>query len=94
MQYAPKQKFYLTDGDRELWPIPPIEEEIELIRLYGAQTLALTLNSSNISKIELHAEKKSLSKRLGLPVVCPREEGLDEIVPLVKEFIKLQTAND
>ena len=92
MQYAPKQKFYLTDGDRGLWPIPPIEEEIELIRLYGAQTLALTLNSSNISKMELHAEKKSLSERLGLPVVCPREEGLDELVPLVKEFIKRQTS--
>ena len=26
LQYAPKQKYYQTDDDRKLWPMPPIEE--------------------------------------------------------------------
>lgn len=90
LQYAPKQKYYQTDDDRELWPMPPIEEELELIRLYGAQTLAVTLNGSGLTKTELQAEQKILEKRLGLPVVCPKEEGMGRIVPVVKEFLKFE----
>ncbi len=90
LQCMPKQKYYLTDYERELWPMPPIEEELELIRLYGAQTLAVTLNSSDLTKRELQAEQKNLEERLGLPVVCPKEEGMGRLVPVVQEFLKLQ----
>ena len=93
LQYAPKQKFYLADDDRELWPMPPIEEELELIRLYGSETLALTLNSFNLTKTELKTEQKNLETGLGLPVVCPMEEGMERLVPVVQEFIALQRAN-
>ena len=93
LQYAPKRKFYLADDDRELWPMPPIEEELELIRLYGSETLALTLNSFNLTKTELKTEQKNLETGLGLPVVCPMEEGMERLVPVVQEFIALQRAN-
>ena len=94
MQYAPKQKYYQTDDDQELWPMPPIEEELELIRLYGSQTLALTLNGSELTKSELQAEQKNLEKRLGLPVVCPKEEGMGRLVLVVKEFLKFEAAKN
>ena len=94
LQYAPKQKYYQTDDDRELWPMPPIEEELELIRLYGAQTLAVTLNGSELTKTELQAEQKNLEKRLGLPVVCPKEEGMGRLVPAVQEFLKFEASKN
>ena len=93
LQYAPKQKFYLADDARELWSMPPIEEELELIRLYGSETLALTLNRFNLTKTELKTEQKNLETGLGLPVVCPMEEGMERLVPVVQEFIALQRAN-
>ena len=92
LQYAPKQKYYLTDDDRELWPMPPIEEELDLIRLYGAETLAVTMNGSDLTETELQTEKKILEDRLGIPVVCPKEEGMGRLVPVVQEFINLQRA--
>ena len=89
LQYAPKQKYYLADDGRELWLIPPIEEELELIRLYGAKILAITLNSLNLTMEELYLEQKSLEDRLGFPVVCPKEDGIGRIVPIVEEFVNL-----
>ena len=94
LQYAPKQKYYLTDDDRELWPMPPIEEELDLIRLYGAETLAVTMNGSDLTETELQTEKKILEDRLGIPVVCPKEEGMGRLVPVVQEFINLQRAKN
>jgi uncharacterized NAD-dependent epimerase/dehydratase family protein len=94
LQYAPKQKYYQTDDDRKLWPMPPIEEELELIRLYGAQTLAVTLNGSELTKTELHVEQKNLEIRLGLPVVCPKEEGMGKLVPVVQEFLKFEATKN
>lgn len=91
IQYAPKQKYFLADDEREHWPIPPIEEELELIHLYGSKTLAVTLNSYNLTKTELQSEQNKLEGRLGLPVLCPIEEGMGRLVPVVKQFITEQT---
>ena len=67
--------------------MPPIEEEFELIRLYGSQTLAITLNSYELTKKELESEQQKLEERLGLPAVCPMEEGMERLVPVVQDFI-------
>ena len=93
IQCAPKQKYFLADEERELWTIPPIEEELELIRLYGSKTLAVTLNSYNLTKTELHSEQKNLETRLGVPVICPKEDGMGRLLPVVKEFIAEQKFN-
>jgi len=74
--------------------MPPIEEELELIRLYGAETLAVTLNSSNLTENELRTEQKNLEDRLGIPVVCPKEDGMERLVPVVQEFLNLQKATN
>lgn len=91
LQYAPKQKYFLADNNRKLLPIPPIEEEMELIRLYGAQPLAVTLNSSNLSIKELFKEQKKLENLLGVPVVSPMEHGMGEIIPIVKDYVETQS---
>tara|TARA_B100000700_G_C14991906_1_gene831742 strand:+ start:172 stop:1269 length:1098 start_codon:yes stop_codon:yes gene_type:complete len=91
LQYSPKQKYFLADYDRKIFPIPPIEEELELIRLYGAQTLAITLNSQNLSKNELYSEQKKIENLLGIPVLCPKEDGMKKILPIVREYLKSQS---
>jgi len=93
LQYAPKQKYYLTDDDRKLWPMPPIEEELELIRLYGSKTLAITLNGFELTQKELLSEQRKLTERIGLPVICPLEEGMERLVPVVQEFINIERKN-
>ena len=93
IQCAPNQKYFLADDERKLWLIPPIEEEIELIRLYGSKTLAVTLNSENLTKTELHSEQKSLENRLGIPVISPKEDGMEPLLPGVKKFIDEQKYN-
>jgi len=90
LQYAPRQKYFLADDKRILLPIPPIEEEMELIRLYGAQTIAVTLNSLNLSLKELYTEQKKLENHLGIPVICPREDGMEKIIPIVKDYLQSQ----
>ena len=44
----------------------------------------------NLTKNELHSEQKNLETRLGLPVVCPKEDGMGRLIPVVKEFIDEQ----
>ena len=83
----------MADDERELWPIPPIEEELELIRLYGSKTLAVTLNSHNLTNKELYSEQKNLETQLGVPVICPMEDGMASLIPVVKEFIAEQKLN-
>jgi uncharacterized NAD-dependent epimerase/dehydratase family protein len=68
--------------------IPPIEEEIELIRLLGARTLAVTLNGMHCSPEQLIEAQESLTKQLQLPVIRPLEEGVGELVTLMQDYIK------
>ncbi len=85
LQHAPGRKdFKGLPG----WPIPPIEEEIQLIGLYGAKVLAITLNGEKLSKDALIDEQKKLEKQLKLPVVRPVEEGADALLPVVRQYLK------
>lgn len=86
LQHAPARRYY--EGLEELgFEIPPIPDEIALIRTYGARTLAVTLNGEHMAPDALRAEKARLSAEIGLPVVLPLEEGVDALVPVVRTFL-------
>ncbi len=86
LQHAPGRRHF--HGFEELGcRIPPVCEEIQLIRLLGARTLALTLNGENLEPDELRAEATRLGERLGIPVVLPLEEGVDALIPLIEQYI-------
>ena len=68
-------------------PMPDVQGDLDLIRLYGARTLALTLSSEGLDLAELEDIRIAHQKRLGLPVFLPKENGLDEIVPLISQFL-------
>lgn len=91
LQHAPGRLHF--DGHEDQgYQIPPVEEEIALIRLLGAEVLALTLNGQGLSAAELVEARKQLEKRLGLPVVCPLEEGMDTLIPVIRAFMAVEQA--
>ena len=64
-----------------------MKDEIELIRMYGAQTLAVTLNDEGGTREELVDYRQRLSQQLRLPVVCPLHEGTEGLLPVIRRFI-------
>jgi uncharacterized NAD-dependent epimerase/dehydratase family protein len=87
LQHAPARVFFEGFEEEEL-RIPPIEEEIELLRLLGARTLGLALNGRDLTAEELHRERARLEHELSLPVGLPLEEGVEPLVPVIREFLR------
>lgn len=84
--HAPKRKYY---DHMEAWgPIPPIETEIALIRQYGAEVLAVALNTEDCTPEEALQFQKELSAALNLPVMLPLEQGVDRIIPLIQNLLQ------
>lgn len=85
LQHAPEREFFDGLEDRKC-RIPPLEEEIQLIKLYGAEIIGISLQGGQVSE-EKQAYRKALQDRLGVPVAYPLAEGVDELVAAVREYI-------
>lgn len=83
--HAPKREYY--EHIPSWGPIPDLESEIELIRLYGSRVIAIALNTEDCTRDEAFALKQQFSERFNLPVILPLEEGCDAIIPIIKELI-------
>ncbi|MGH9369102.1 MAG: DUF1611 domain-containing protein, partial [Thermoanaerobaculia bacterium] len=91
LQHAPGRHFF--DGLEERGcVVPPLEEEIQLVRLYGARTLALALNGEGLAPEALSAERDRLESRLRVPVALPLEEGVGRLLPAIREFLEQERA--
>jgi uncharacterized NAD-dependent epimerase/dehydratase family protein len=86
LQHAPFRKYY-EDLEHLNCLMPDVKDEIELIRMYGAQTLAVTLNDEGGTREELAEYRQILSEQLQLPVVCPLHEGTEGLLPDIRRFI-------
>jgi uncharacterized NAD-dependent epimerase/dehydratase family protein len=91
LQHAPGRVFFNGHEDQGC-RIPPVEEEIELIRLLGARTLALALNGESLTAEELREKRRDLERRLGIPASLPLEEGVDSLVPEIRGFLEEETS--
>jgi uncharacterized NAD-dependent epimerase/dehydratase family protein len=87
LQHAPGRRYY-QGFEHTQAQIPSLKSEIALIRMYGAQTLAVTLNTSGLDKRQILRYKIQYEDELGIPVVLPLEEGVDTIIPLIKTLAK------
>lgn len=83
LQHAPGRTCY----DSTDTPIPPISSEIELIGFYGAKVLAVTLNEENMSDADIEEYRRETEVKLGIPVVRPLKEGVDRLIPVIREFM-------
>lgn len=91
LQHAPGREFF--EGYAELGlHIPPLEEEIRLIELYGARVLAVTLQGERLDAAGLARSQRELAARLDIPVVRPLEEGVDGLVPIVRRLVREERA--
>jgi uncharacterized NAD-dependent epimerase/dehydratase family protein len=86
LQHAPDRVYY-AGLEAQGFRLPPLREEIALLRMYGAKTLAVTLNTAGLNAEEAADFRNQYEQELGIPVLLPLEEGVDRIIPLVRELI-------
>jgi uncharacterized NAD-dependent epimerase/dehydratase family protein len=86
LQHGPARKRY---KDMEFYPaeIPSPKEEVELIKMYGASTVAITLNSEKLTKDEIRRYAAQTENELNIPVVLPLEEGMQRLIPVFENLI-------
>ncbi|AKQ45285.1 protein often near L-alanine-DL-glutamate epimerase (cell wall recycling) [Rufibacter radiotolerans] len=90
LQHAPA-RVYFDDNEELGIKIPPVSTEIQLIELYGAKVLAVTLNTAGLTLEQAREYQRQYAAELGLPVVLPLEDGVGRIVDLVKEVLEKET---
>jgi len=91
LQHNPSRKQY---KDMEYYPayLPDLKDEVELIKIYGAPTVAITLNSSKMTEKEVRNAASKYEEELGIPVILPLEDGVESLVPLFEKMIKKSLA--
>jgi uncharacterized NAD-dependent epimerase/dehydratase family protein len=91
--HAPVREIF--DGSEELpgggWPMPPLSEELELIRLYGAETLAIAINAEGLDKEAAARHRASIERETGLPTFLPMGETLDGLVDRIVERVLVRS---
>jgi len=76
------------DGlEQSAGPLPTVQQEMDLIRAYGAETLAVCLNGEEGTADELRAHQERLAAELAIPVIRPLEEGLGALLPKIQGII-------
>lgn len=90
LQHAPARKYFIDLEDLGC-QVPSLEDEVKLIASYGAETLAVTLNEEGWDPTEILDYQQHLSEKLSIPVVRPLADGLESLVPVIREFMGKST---
>lgn len=90
LQHAPARSHF-EDFEELGYLMPSVASEIELIGLYGARTLAVTLNDEHTTPETLSRERRRLEDELGIPVVTPLQEGVERLVPVVRGYLQAES---
>jgi uncharacterized NAD-dependent epimerase/dehydratase family protein len=84
--HAPKRKHY---EHTPLWgAIHDVPSEIALIKMYGAEVIALALNTEDCSKDEALAFQQEYAAVLKIPVLLPLQQGVEKVIPIIQGSIK------
>ncbi|HMJ69996.1 MAG TPA: DUF1611 domain-containing protein [Cyclobacteriaceae bacterium] len=86
LQHNPPRKHYKDLHYPALIPQP--KDEIALIKLYGAKTVAVTINTAKMTTKAARATAAKYKKQLGIPAILPLEDGVDALVPVFKKLIE------
>ncbi len=82
LQIAPEREFFEGYENLKAY-LPSAREEIELIRQYGSEVLALTLYNQNLTPELIADHSRRLEDELHIPVVTPLEDGVDELFNVI-----------
>ncbi|MEE2713632.1 MAG: DUF1611 domain-containing protein [Planctomycetota bacterium] len=86
LQHVPGRKHF-EDLENVPCPLPPVDEEVALIRAYGTEVIAVTLNGRGLLPKDLQARRGALEDALGLPVILPLEGGMERLVACVRDWL-------
>ena len=86
LQHAPGREFFEGYEEQGL-RLPPVKDEMALIEFYGARTLAVALHGEGLDTEALRTHQATLRTELGIPIVMPLEDGVAELVTVVRQFI-------
>lgn len=85
LQIAPEREFF--EGYEHLKAhLPTAKEEIELIRSYGSEVLAVTIYNQTLDPDIIEDHARQLESSLGIPVVTPLKDGVDELFGVIHEY--------
>jgi len=92
LQHNPARKHY---KDMDYYPalVAQPEEEIALIKIYGAPTVALTINTAKMTEAEARDYALQAQEKLKIPVILPLEDGVDSLVPVFEAMIRKSAVN-
>lgn len=91
LQHAPGREHF-EDLDTLGCRIPPLAEEIALIRLLGAEVWALTLNQEGLTGEQAEEARRRLQAELRLPVLLPLVDDLAGLVEVIRARVAAATA--
>jgi len=77
--FSPARKYF--DDDAHWGAIPSVESEMEIIRLLGAEVIALALHTAGCTPEEALHWQAQYSSRLSIPVLLPVEQGVEPLLP-------------
>jgi uncharacterized NAD-dependent epimerase/dehydratase family protein len=86
LQHAPFRIFY-EELEKMGCRLPAVEDEISLIKMYGAQTLAVSLNGEGGTEEEIIRYRQELAQKLGIPVIRPLQDGVADLLPVIRDFM-------
>ena len=91
LQHNPMRKQY---KDMEFYPayVPSPKEEIDLIKIYGAPTVAVTVNTMKMTTVDARQHAVNYEKELGIPAILPLEDGVERLIPIFEKLIKQTNA--
>ncbi|MFT4603812.1 MAG: putative NAD-dependent epimerase/dehydratase family protein [Rhodothermales bacterium] len=87
LQHAPGRTHFVDHEEIDLG-LPTPQDEMALIRAYGSDVIAVTLNGEGLSGEELREYQLKLAAQVTVPVVRPLEEGVDAVVPAMLEYAR------
>lgn len=74
--------------DHPALKIPDVEDEIHLIREYGKEVMAVTLNGTGGTGEQFIKYQQALHEKIGKPVIRPLQEGMDTLLPIIRRLIQ------
>ena len=83
--FSPKRKYF--DNEEHWGSIPSVESEIELIEKIGSKVIAVAIHSENCTPEEAYAFQKEYESKLGLPLLLPVLEGVEQLIPIIKNLL-------
>ena len=86
LQHNPARKKYKGLEDYPA-TIPAIKDEIDLIKQYGAPTVALAVNTMKMKEADARTYAAEQERELGIPVLLPLEDGVERLVEVFKKMI-------